>query len=102
MDAKGVNTVAGATHALRIHAQGVPPQNFSTEQRGPPFEVRQGLQPGLVEPALSGRKHVVSVSLMLMNQGLKEFPMPVDITIPSVGESITEGTLSRWFKKDGD
>jgi 2-oxoglutarate dehydrogenase E2 component (dihydrolipoamide succinyltransferase) len=28
--------------------------------------------------------------------------MPVDITVPSVGESITEGTLSRWLKKDGD
>ena len=28
--------------------------------------------------------------------------MAVDITIPSVGESITEGTLSRWLKRDGD
>jgi 2-oxoglutarate dehydrogenase E2 component (dihydrolipoamide succinyltransferase) len=28
--------------------------------------------------------------------------MSVDIKVPSVGESITEGTLSRWFKKDGD
>ncbi len=28
--------------------------------------------------------------------------MPVDIRVPSVGESITEGTLSRWFKKDGE
>jgi 2-oxoglutarate dehydrogenase E2 component (dihydrolipoamide succinyltransferase) len=28
--------------------------------------------------------------------------MPVDIRIPAVGESITEGTLSRWFKKDGE
>jgi 2-oxoglutarate dehydrogenase E2 component (dihydrolipoamide succinyltransferase) len=28
--------------------------------------------------------------------------MPVDIVVPSVGESITEGTLSRWLKKDGD
>ena len=28
--------------------------------------------------------------------------MPVDVKIPSVGESITEGTLSRWFKKDGE
>ncbi len=28
--------------------------------------------------------------------------MPVDIVVPSVGESISEGTLSRWLKKDGD
>src|SRR5947207_1369182 len=28
--------------------------------------------------------------------------MPVDVVVPSVGESITEGTLSRWLKKDGD
>jgi 2-oxoglutarate dehydrogenase E2 component (dihydrolipoamide succinyltransferase) len=28
--------------------------------------------------------------------------MPVEIKVPSVGESITEGTLSRWLKKDGD
>jgi 2-oxoglutarate dehydrogenase E2 component (dihydrolipoamide succinyltransferase) len=28
--------------------------------------------------------------------------MAVDIKIPAVGESITEGTLSRWLKKDGD
>src|SRR5438105_3505546 len=28
--------------------------------------------------------------------------MPIDIKIPSVGESITEGTISRWLKNDGD
>lgn len=28
--------------------------------------------------------------------------MPVDIKVPSVGESVTEGILSRWLKKDGD
>src|SRR5262245_60798341 len=28
--------------------------------------------------------------------------MAVAITIPTVGESITEGTLVRWLKKDGD
>src|SRR5262245_11844587 len=28
--------------------------------------------------------------------------MPVDIKVPSVGESITEGTVARWFKKDGE
>jgi 2-oxoglutarate dehydrogenase E2 component (dihydrolipoamide succinyltransferase) len=28
--------------------------------------------------------------------------MAVDIKVPTVGESITEGTLSRWLKKDGD
>jgi len=28
--------------------------------------------------------------------------MAVDITVPSVGESITEGTVARWFKKDGE
>src|SRR5215471_7270501 len=28
--------------------------------------------------------------------------MSVEIKVPSVGESITEGILSRWLKKDGD
>jgi 2-oxoglutarate dehydrogenase E2 component (dihydrolipoamide succinyltransferase) len=28
--------------------------------------------------------------------------MPIDIKIPIVGESITEGTVARWFKKEGD
>jgi 2-oxoglutarate dehydrogenase E2 component (dihydrolipoamide succinyltransferase) len=28
--------------------------------------------------------------------------MAVDIKVPSVGESITEGILARWLKKDGD
>src|SRR5271154_6076440 len=27
--------------------------------------------------------------------------MAVEITIPSVGESITEGTIGRWLKADG-
>ncbi|MDB5011150.1 MAG: odhB, partial [Mucilaginibacter sp.] len=28
--------------------------------------------------------------------------MSLDIKVPPVGESITEVTLSRWLKKDGD
>jgi 2-oxoglutarate dehydrogenase E2 component (dihydrolipoamide succinyltransferase) len=28
--------------------------------------------------------------------------MAVDIKVPSVGESVTEGTISRWLKKDGE
>jgi 2-oxoglutarate dehydrogenase E2 component (dihydrolipoamide succinyltransferase) len=28
--------------------------------------------------------------------------MPIDIKVPSVGESVSEGTLVRWLKKDGD
>ena len=28
--------------------------------------------------------------------------MPVAIKVPSVGESINEGIISRWLKKDGD
>src|SRR5437870_1094062 len=28
--------------------------------------------------------------------------MPVEIKVPSVGESITEGTIARWLKNDGD
>ena len=28
--------------------------------------------------------------------------MPVEIKVPSVGESVTEAVLSRWLKKDGD
>jgi 2-oxoglutarate dehydrogenase E2 component (dihydrolipoamide succinyltransferase) len=28
--------------------------------------------------------------------------MPLDIKVPAVGESITEGTLARWLRKEGD
>jgi 2-oxoglutarate dehydrogenase E2 component (dihydrolipoamide succinyltransferase) len=28
--------------------------------------------------------------------------MSIEIKVPSVGESITEGTIARWLKKDGD
>src|SRR5438034_5522446 len=28
--------------------------------------------------------------------------MPVEIKVPSVGESITEGVLSRWLRKNGE
>ena len=28
--------------------------------------------------------------------------MPVEIKVPSVGESVTEGSIARWIKKDGD
>src|SRR5436190_308450 len=31
-----------------------------------------------------------------------EEAMAVEIKVPSVGESITEGIMSRWLKKDGD
>jgi 2-oxoglutarate dehydrogenase E2 component (dihydrolipoamide succinyltransferase) len=28
--------------------------------------------------------------------------MAIDVKVPSVGESVTEGTLARWVKRDGD
>ena len=28
--------------------------------------------------------------------------MSVEITVPALGESVVEGTLVRWVKKDGD
>src|SRR5438876_5590950 len=28
--------------------------------------------------------------------------MPVEIKVPSVGESVTEAVLARWLKKDGE
>ncbi|MFN5662150.1 MAG: biotin/lipoyl-containing protein, partial [Planctomyces sp.] len=28
--------------------------------------------------------------------------MPVDVLIPSAGESVNKGLLTRWLKKDGD
>ncbi len=28
--------------------------------------------------------------------------MAIDLKVPTVGESITEGTITRWFKKDGE
>src|SRR5262249_11156861 len=37
----------------------------------------------------------------LRSQGMID-PMPIDIKVPSVGESVSEGTLVRWLKRDGD
>jgi len=28
--------------------------------------------------------------------------MPIDVVMPQMGESITEGTLTKWLKKTGD
>ncbi|MDL4818600.1 lipoyl domain-containing protein [Actinomadura sp. OS1-43] len=28
--------------------------------------------------------------------------MPVSVTLPSLGESVTEGTVTRWLKAEGD
>jgi 2-oxoglutarate dehydrogenase E2 component (dihydrolipoamide succinyltransferase) len=34
--------------------------------------------------------------------GLKESIMPTDIVMPQMGESIVEGTITKWLKKPGD
>ena len=31
-----------------------------------------------------------------------DLPMPTDVVMPQMGESITEGTLTKWLKKPGD
>src|SRR5262245_2245725 len=41
-------------------------------------------------------------SLVIGPWSFPEEAMAVEIKVPSVGESITEGVLSRWLKKDGD
>src|ERR671914_2661033 len=28
--------------------------------------------------------------------------MPVSVTMPALGESVTEGTVTRWLKREGD
>ncbi len=32
----------------------------------------------------------------------RTFPMSIDVVMPQMGESITEGTLTKWLKKPGD
>src|ERR1700730_1678863 len=34
-------------------------------------------------------------------EGRKKF-MPTDVVMPQMGESITEGTITKWLKKPGD
>ena len=29
-------------------------------------------------------------------------PMPVNITMPQLSDTMTEGTLIKWYKKEGD
>ena len=33
---------------------------------------------------------------------IEEFPMTIEIKVPAMGESVTEATVARWFKKEGD
>src|SRR5215467_6585811 len=33
---------------------------------------------------------------------LKSHLMTVEIKVPAMGESVTEATISKWFKKEGD
>src|SRR2546421_604901 len=37
-----------------------------------------------------------------MPQENEEKPMPVDVLMPQMGESIFEGTITKWLKKPGD
>src|SRR5207237_4702470 len=39
--------------------------------------------------------------LAATRRGARVRPMAVDIKVPSVGESVSEGTISRWLKPDG-
>src|SRR5204863_297255 len=32
----------------------------------------------------------------------ESYEMPVSVTMPRLGESVTEGTVTRWLKQDGD
>ncbi len=35
-------------------------------------------------------------------QAIREKPMPTDIKVPTLGESVAEATVGKWFKKAGD
>ncbi|MFT5513374.1 MAG: 2-oxoglutarate dehydrogenase E2 component (dihydrolipoamide succinyltransferase), partial [Bacteroidia bacterium] len=52
-------------------------------------------------------KHIVSIqhifiSFGFINLPLTTFIMALELKIPSVGESVTEVTISQWLKQDGD
>ena len=52
-------------------------------------------------------KHLVSdqhvfISFGFINLPLKHINMALELKIPSVGESVTEVTISQWLKQDGD
>jgi 2-oxoglutarate dehydrogenase E2 component (dihydrolipoamide succinyltransferase) len=36
------------------------------------------------------------------HEGRKETAMSIEIKVPAMGESVTEATVARWFKKEGD
>ncbi|HEX5483743.1 MAG TPA: 2-oxoglutarate dehydrogenase, E2 component, dihydrolipoamide succinyltransferase [Terriglobia bacterium] len=39
---------------------------------------------------------------IIFNPQARGFSMPVNITMPQMGESVAEGTITRWIKKVGD
>jgi 2-oxoglutarate dehydrogenase E2 component (dihydrolipoamide succinyltransferase) len=52
-------------------------------------------------------KHIVSIEQVYIRFGfinlpLSKFIMALELKIPSVGESVTEVTISQWLKQDGD
>jgi pyruvate dehydrogenase E2 component (dihydrolipoamide acetyltransferase) len=44
----------------------------------------------------------VCVQPSVLNRGLRKEIMPTDIIMPQMGESIVEGTITKWLKKPGD
>jgi 2-oxoglutarate dehydrogenase E2 component (dihydrolipoamide succinyltransferase) len=41
-------------------------------------------------------------SQIILNTSYQGVIMPIEVKIPSVGESVTEAILAQWFKNDGD
>src|SRR5215813_2904267 len=44
----------------------------------------------------AGTRHTV------VQPDMRSAPMPTTITMPQLGESVSEGTIGRWLKNEGD
>ena len=76
-----------------------PPHAVRSGRRGPPRARRQApAQPQLA--ADSHHQHRPPLQQPTDEGG--DDPMPVSVTMPRLGESVSEGTVTRWLKKEGE
>ena len=97
----------------RQPSHGLPPNPFRCEQEGRSWKLRREAGPGAacMSPLCAAgaeqvaafsdvggvRKTVASAGRAEESAGI--IIMPIDIKVPSVGESVSEGSIARWLRK---
>src|ERR1700756_120729 len=83
---------ARTARICRAHREGEGRRIFSRRRR----DLRPGRHPGCVARGMSGCRLKAAPAIS------QEKTMAVDVIMPQMGESIFEGTITKWLKKAGD